>query len=124
MKKALENKAARCSLVTMLMAIVTAIVYAFADARENSPYIIAVLAIAAIIELLLIVKKIPYAEYVPFVLILVGIGIFTQLAFDEVGDVLSSVNMDGLSISWIASAVLLVLTGISAGVATVFAPEQ
>ena len=45
---------------------------------------------------------------------------FIDLAFDEIGDILSKINMDGLSASWIASAVLLVVTVIAAALATVW----
>ena len=111
-------------LIAVVLSVVTAIVYATAVARENSPIIIGALAAAAIVGAVLLVKKVPYVEYVPFVLDLVGVGIFTKLAFDEVGDVLSNINMNGLSASWIASAVLLVLTAVCAGIATVFAGSK
>ena len=45
---------------------------------------------------------------------------FINLAFDEIGDILSKINMDGLSTSWIASAVLLVICMICAAVSTVW----
>lgn len=111
-------------LIAVVLSIVTAIVYATAVARENSPLIIGALIAAAIVGVVLLVKKIPYVEYVPFVLVLVGLAKFVQLAFDEVGDVLSNINMNGLSTSWIASAVLLVVTAICAGAATVCAGKK
>ena len=82
------------------------------------------LAIAAVIELILCAKQIPYLEYVPFLCTLVGMAVFIKLAFDEIGDVLSNINMNGLSTSWIASAVLIVLTVIVTALSTVFVKER
>lgn len=106
--------------VTVLSAV-TAVVYALAQARENMPAIILLLAAAAVLEVVtMFFRKVPLLEYLPFACILVGLGLFIRLAFDEVGDVLSRINVNGLSVSWIASAVLLVITAVVAALASVW----
>lgn len=112
------------NLAVLILAVISFIVYALANARENSPLILTMLAIAAVIELILCAKQIPYLEYVPFLCTLVGMAVFIKLAFDEIGDVLSNINMNGLSTSWIASAVLIVLTVIVTALSTVFVKER
>ncbi len=108
------------SVALFALALVNCLVYAFADARENSPLIIALLAIVAVCELVLAVKPIPYAQYVPLVLMCVAIACFIPLAFDEIGDILSKINMTGLSASWIISAALLVINAVLAAILSVF----
>lgn len=106
--------------VTAVAMAVTAIVYAFAKARENSPIIIALLVIGALLELFIASGKAPrFFEYIPFAAVLASVAVFINLAFDEVGDILSKINLDGLSTSWISSAVLMVLCMILAAVSTV-----
>lgn len=120
MKKML-NKSSILPLAAAVLAVVTAIVYAGAKARENTPAIIILLAAAAVLELVAVaVRKASFLEYLPFVCALAGLAVFIDLAFDEIGDILSKINMDGLSASWIASAVLLVVTVIAAALATVW----
>ena len=111
-------------LVSVIVLAAAAIVYATASARENSPVIIALLAVAAVVGVVLLVKHFPYGEYIPFVLSLVSVGLFIPLAFDEIGDVLSKINMNGLSASWIASAVLMVLGMVCTAVATTVAAKD
>ena len=117
-------KAKVLNLIVVILAIATCIVYGMADAKVNSPFIIAMFAVAAIVELILCVKTFPYVEYIPFLCILIGMAAFIKLAFDEIGDGLSKINMNGLSSSWIASAVLIVATVIAAAVSTVFVKEN
>jgi hypothetical protein len=112
------------NLVTLALTVITLIVYAVSVAREHSPVILAALAVAAIVNVILLCKKVPYVEYVPFALDLVSVAMFVTLAFDEVGDVLSNVNTSGLSASWIASAVLVLVNAICAAVNTVQAQKQ
>ena len=82
---------------------------------------IALLVIGALLELFVASNKAPkYFEYPPFAAALVSVAMFINLAFDEIGDILSKINMDGLSTSWIASAVLLVICMICAAVSTVW----
>ena len=120
MKKML-NKSSILPLAAAVLAVVTAIVYDGAKARENAPAIIILLAAAAVLELVAVaVRKASFLEYLPFVCALAGLAVFIDLAFDEIGDILSKINMDGLSASWIASAVLLVVTVIAAALATVW----
>lgn len=111
-------------LLTAVLMAAAAVVYALASARENSPVIIAAMAVGAVVAAVLLVKRVPYVEYVPFVLSLVSAAVFIRLAFDEIGDILSKINMNGLSTSWIASAVLIVVSMICAAVATVFAAKE
>lgn len=119
--KNMLNKSSILPLAAAVLAAVTAVVYAGAKARENTPLIIALLAAAAVLELVAVaVRKAPFLEYIPFVCALAGLAVFIDLAFDEIGDILSKINMDGLSASWIASAVLLVVTVIAAALATVW----
>ena len=119
--KNILNKSSILPLAAAVLAAVTAIVYAGAKARENAPLIIALLAAAAVLEVVTVaVRKAPFLEYIPFVCVLAGLAVFIDLAFDEIGDILSKINMDGLSTSWIASAVLLVVTAIAAALATVW----
>ena len=119
--KNMLNKSSILPLAAAVLAAVTAVVYAGAKARENAPLIIALLAVAAVLELVAVsVRKAPFLEYIPFVCALAGLAVFIDLAFDEIGDILSKINMDGLSASWIASAVLLVVTVIAAALATVW----
>lgn len=119
--KNMLNKSSILPLAAAMLAAVTAIVYAGAKARENAPLIIALLAAAAVLEVAAVaVRKAHFLEYIPFVCALAGLAVFIDLAFDEIGDILSKINMDGLSTSWIASAVLLVVTVIAAALATVW----
>lgn len=111
-------------LLTAILMAAGAVVYALANAKENSPIVIAALAVGAVVAGILLVKRIPYGEYIPFVLSLVGTAVFINLAFDEIGDILSKINLNGLSTSWIASAVLLVVSMICAAVTTVFAAKE
>ena len=60
-------KAKVLNLIVVILAIATCIVYGMADAKVNSPFIIAMFAVAAIVELILCVKTFPYVEYIPFV---------------------------------------------------------
>lgn len=124
MKKIGFDKTKILNLVVFMLAVVSCIVYARADARENSRLILALFSLAAIVELILYVKPFPYVEYVPFLCALTSMAVFIRLAFDEVGDVLSKINMNGLSTSWMASAVLIVLTVTAAALSTVFVPEK
>ena len=104
------KKSSLLHTITAVGMAATAIVYALAKAKENSPIIIALLAIGALLELFVASDKAPkYFEYPPF-----------AAALDEIGDILSKINMDGLSTSWIASAVLLVICMICAAVSTVW----
>ena len=111
-------------LVSVIVLIASAVVYAMADARENSPLIIGLLAVAAVVGVVLLVKHFPSGEYIPFVLSLISVVVFIPLAFDEIGDVLSKINMNGLSASWIASAVLIVLSMVCTGVSTTVAAKD
>ena len=121
MKTGLKDKAAGyyASALTMVLAIVTCVIYATATAKVNSPVIIALLAVGAAMELLVLIKPVSLLCYIPFIFFLLSIILFIPLAFDEVGDVLSKINMNGLSASWIASAVLILLTAVVSGVSTV-----
>ena len=112
------------NIVILVLAVVTGIVYARAEAKENAPLILAMLGITAIIENILLVKTIPYVEYLAFLCTLIGMAFFIKLAFDEIGDVLSKININGLSTSWIASAVLIVVTVIATAVSTIFVKEK
>ena len=111
------------SVICGLLAIAAALVYAFSVSRDHSPIIIAAMALAGVCSLILSRKKLPFTEYIPFVLTLVSLSIFIRLAFDEISDILSKNNMNGLSITWIASAVLILLAGIVSGICTVAADE-
>lgn len=124
MNKKLLDKSNVLYLVTLVLSAASCIVYAFADARQNSALIICLLAVSALLELILCIKKIAWLEYVPFICVLVSAAVFIRLAFDEVGDVLSKINMNGLSTSWIASAVLIVITMAAAALSTVFVKEE
>ena len=108
------KKSSLLHTITAVGMAATAIVYALAKAKENSPIIIALLVIGALLELFVA------SEYLPFAAALVSVAMFINLAFDEIGDILSKINMDGLSTSWIASAVLLVICMICAAVSTVW----
>ena len=46
-------KAKVLNLIVVILAIATCIVYGMADAKVNSPFIIAMFAVAAIVELIL-----------------------------------------------------------------------
>ena len=76
------------------------------------------------VGVVLLVKHFPYGEYIPFVLSLISVVVFIPLAFDEIGDVLSKINMNGLSASWIASAVLIVLSMVCTGISTTVAAKD
>lgn len=103
-----------------VLAIVTAIVYALADAKENSPVIIGLLIVCGVLELICaFVPRVPFLEYLPFAAVLGSVGVFVDLAFDEGYDILSKMNVEGLSTSYIVSAVLLAVTVIAAAVVTV-----
>lgn len=118
----MTKQAKICCMATAVLAIVTAIVYAFADAKDNSAIIIGLLIACGVLEIVRVaVPKIPYLEYLPFVAVLVSVGVFIDLAFDEGYDILSKMNVDGLSNSYIVSAVLLGLTMIATAVVTVLA---
>lgn len=119
--KTVLNRSNFLPAMAAVLSAVTAVVYALAQARENMPAIILLLAAGAVLELVtMFFRKVPLLEYIPFACILVGLGLFICLAFDEVGDVLSRINVNGLSVSWIASAVLLVITAIVAALAFVW----
>lgn len=111
------------NLTALILTVITIVVYSNSVAREHSAIIIAAMVVAAIANAVLLVKRVPYGEYLPFALDLVGVAVFVTLAFDEIGDVLSKVNMDGLSVSWIASAALIVITSICAGINTIQAQK-
>ena len=118
----MTKQAEICCVATAVLAIVTAIVYAFADAKDNSAITIGLLIACGVLEIVRVaVPKIPYLEYLPFAAVLVSVGVFIDLAFDEGYDILSKMNVDGLSNSYIVSAVLLGLTMIAAAVVTVLA---
>lgn len=112
------------ALIIGILTAVTAIVYAFAKARENSPIVIALLAAAAVVEIVIALKPVDYVEYVPFALSLAGLTVFLRLAFDEIGDIVSSVNTEGLSVSWIISTALIIVVSICAGVNTVLSRKK
>ena len=119
--KKVWNRNDTLPIAAAVLSAVTAVVYALAQAWENMPAIILLLAIAAALELATIFyRKVPLLEYLPFACILVGLGLFIRLAFDEIGDVLSRINVNGLSVSWIASAVLLIVTAVVAALASVW----
>ncbi|MBQ8160275.1 MAG: hypothetical protein IJ083_05935 [Clostridia bacterium] len=118
-----KSKFAVMSLVCAVLTCVCALIYAFSVSRDHSAVIIASMAVAAVCCVVLSLRKIPVAEYVPFVLTLISLAIFIRLGFDEIGDILSKNNMNGLSASWIASAVLLVLSSVCTGVNTVLAAD-
>ena len=112
------------SLVCGVLSLVTALLYALSVSRDHSPIVIVCMTLAGLCSLALCWKKVPFGEYLPFALVLVSIGVFTRLGFDEIGDILSKNNMNGLSWSWIASAVMLLVTGVGNGMCTVFAAEK
>jgi len=112
------------NITACVLSLATTIVYSVSVSREHSPLVIGLLVLATLVEALLIVKPIRYLEYLPFASVLCSAVVFIRLAFDEVGDVLGKVNMNGLSATWIASAVLLVLSMIALGVTTVTAKRE
>ncbi len=112
------------SMICGALSLVTALLYAFSVSRDHSPIIIVCMILAGACSLALCWKKVPVCEYVPFVLVLVSIAVFTRLGFDEVGDILSKINLDGLSWSWIGSAILLIASGAANGICTVLAAEK
>lgn len=124
MKKLNFDKVKIINIIVLVLAVVTCFVYAMADAKENSTLVIALFAIAAAVEIGLLLKAVPYVEYIPFLCTLIGMSVFIKLAFDEIGDVLSKANVNGLSSSWIASAILIVVTVIAAAVSTVIVKEN
>lgn len=107
-------------VVAAVLAIVTAIVYALADAKENSPIIIALLVACGVLEVVCaLLSRIPFLEYLPFVASLGAVAVFVDRAFDEGYDILSKMNVEGLSASYIASAVLVAVTALAAATVTV-----
>lgn len=124
MKKQI-TKGTVLTIVTALLMVVTALVYAMSKSKEHSPLIIGLLLAAAVLALLSIkLKGLPLIEYAPFVCVLASMSVFIRLAFDEIGDILSKINMDGLSSSWIASAVLLGLSVLSCALCSIFPEKQ
>ena len=78
------KKSSLLHTITAVGMAATAIVYALAKAKENSPIIIALLAIGALLELFVASDKAPkYFEYPPFAAALVSVAMFINLAFDE-----------------------------------------
>ena len=79
------KKSSLLHTITAVGMAATAIVYALAKAKENSPIIIALLAIGALLELFVASDKAPkYFEYPPFAAALVSVAMFINLAFDEI----------------------------------------
>lgn len=114
------TKTSIATIATALLSLATAIVYALADAKENSPIIIALLVVAAALEMAVVfLPKVPFIEYLPFVAVLGGLAVFVDRAFDEASDILSKANVDGLSNSYIVSAILLGITVIAAATVTI-----
>lgn len=112
-------------IAAAVLAAVTAVVYALADAKENSPVIIGLLIACAVLELVCaFAPRVPFLEYLPFAAVLGSVGVFVDLAFDEGYDILSKMNVEGLSSSYIASAVLLAVTLVAAAVVTVVKPAK
>ncbi len=119
-----KTRFSAASLVCGVLSLATALLYALSVSRDHSPVVIACMILAGLCSLALCRKKVPFAEYLPFALVLVSIGVFTRLGFDEIGDILSKNNMNGLSWSWICSAFLLIASGVANGICTVFAAEK
>ena len=117
-------KAKVLNLIVVILAIATCIVYGMADAKVNFSFYYCNVCSCGNRGIDIMCKTFPYVEYIPFLCILIGMAAFIKLAFDEIGDVLSKINMNGLSSSWIASAVLIVATVIAAAVSTVFVKEN
>ncbi|WP_291530926.1 MULTISPECIES: hypothetical protein [Bifidobacterium] len=112
-------------IIAAVLAVATTVVYALADAKENSPIIIGLLIVCAALELVCaFAAKLPFLEYAPFVAALAAASVFVDRAFDEGYDILSKMNVEGLSTSYIVSAVLLGVTVIAAAVATVVRPAS
>ena len=118
-----NTKYSALSVICGLLGIAGALVYAFSVSKDHSPVIIAAMALSGVCCLILSRKRIPFAEYLPFLLSLVSLAVFIRLGFDEIGDILSKNNMNGLSVTGILSAVLILLSGIVNGICTVAASE-
>lgn len=119
-----KTKFSVTSLACGVLSLATALLYALSVSRDHSPVIIVCMILAGLCSLALCWKKVSLGEYLPFALVLVSIGVFTRLGFDEIGDILSKNNVNGLNWSWIASAVMLLVTGIGNGICTVFAADK
>ena len=92
----------------VLLAIAGCVTYALSGV-QGSALITVMMALAAVTGIVLCVKRVPFLEYLPVVLSLIGLAVFVNLAFNEVGAILSKANMEGLSPAYIASAVLILL---------------
>lgn len=88
------------------------LIYFVAESRENSPLILIMVAVAAVVGILLCIWEVPFLEYLPVVCSLTGLAVFITLGFDEIGDILGKNNVEGLSPTYIASAVLILISAV------------
>lgn len=124
MGKKILNRTRIFKLLTLVLSVLTCIVYRLDTVETVYLRVIALLIVTAVLELVLCIKPLKYMEYVPFICALISMGIFIRSAFDTIGAVLSKISTTGLSALWIATAVMIILTSIVAGLATVFVKED
>ena len=83
------------------------------------------LILGALLEILLLFNPgWKFVEYIPFLSLLAAGLLFTKSGADELYAIFSKMNMEGLSTSWIVSAVLIVVTLVLAGATTVIYPYR
>lgn len=95
----------------VLLSVASCVTYALSGV-QGSPLILAMMALAAVVGLVLCIKRTTLLEYMPVIFSLVALAVFVNLGFNEVGAILSKTNMEGLSPAYIASAVLILLSAI------------
>ncbi|MCT6836774.1 MAG: hypothetical protein M3036_03875 [Bifidobacteriales bacterium] len=122
MKKAITNFVC---IATAAIALITSLVYITSKAQGHVIAIMLFLILGALLEILLLFNPgWKFVEYIPFLSLLVAGLLFTKSGADELYAIFSKMNMEGLSTSWIVSAVLIVVTLILAGATTVIYPYR
>lgn len=122
MNKAITNFVC---IATAAIALIASLVYITSKAQGHVIAIMLFLILGALLEILLLFNPgWKFVEYIPFLSLLAAGLLFTKSGADELYAIFSKMNMEGLSTSWIVSAVLIVVTLILAGATTVIYPYR
>lgn len=97
------------NVAAVILSVTACVTYTFSGVHGTTMITI-MMALAAVVGIVLCIKRVPILEYAPVCFSLVALSAFVTLTFNEVGAILSKINMNGLSPLYIASGVLIVLS--------------
>lgn len=111
------------TVATVVLGLLACILYGVS--RENKEIsVILLLVFAMAFGVLVLVKPFTFTEYLPFVLSAASTGIMFKILLDNLADIFAKNNVIGLSGTFVASLVFVVLAMIVSACSVVFKQEK